>query len=129
AQLAVVHQVVGAPQQRLRVGPVLGVRGDSHAHRQPHAVDLDARYQGGEALGSVTGLGRVDVGKQQHELVAAPAEGAIGGALVGPQHVGDGDEGVVTDGVAEAVVDLLEVVEVEHDDVEWVVVAQGAGQL
>src|SRR5690606_32301227 len=129
ALLAEVHQVVGAPQEGLGVVAVDGVRGHADGGGEAHAVDLDLGDELGEALGGSLRLGGANLGQQQHELVAGPAEGVVGGAQLARQRLGDRDERGVAGGVPEAVVDLLEVVEVDHHQVERVPVALGARQL
>lgn len=83
---------------------------------------------GGDAPGgSASGLGR-GLRHQDRELVAADAEAVIGQAG-GLEDLGDGAEDLVAGGVAEAVVDPLEAVEVKEAEGEGTVVAGGAGEL
>jgi hypothetical protein len=58
--------------------------------------------------------GPLGVADQQHELVAAEASGAVTGAQHAVDPACDRPEQLVAGVVAEAVVDVLEVVEVEH---------------
>ena len=70
-----------------------------------------------EALGDVGGvLGALDVLEQHGELVAAEPGGGVGRAERREQPLADLAEHLVSDGVAEAVVDRLEVVEVDEHD-------------
>ena len=70
---------------------------------------------------------RVDVLEQHGELVAAEARGGVAGADAGVEALGDGQQDLVAGGVAEAVVDRLEVVEVEEDDRQAGLLAARAG--
>ena len=74
-----------------------------HAHRILHAV--------GEAVAGI----RAGAGQDRCELVAAEAiseRARVGGA----QRCRDGADALVADRVAEALVGLLEAVEIEHDE-------------
>ena len=80
------------------------------------------------ALGGVGRLLRADdVLEQDGELVAAEARRGVGGADARGQALGDLAQDLVAGGVAEAVVDRLEVVEVEEDDRDAVLLATVAG--
>jgi hypothetical protein len=70
------------------------------------------------------GLQRIGGGLEQHgELVAAePGDGVAGAGRAGDP-LRDAHEQLVTGGVAEAVVDRLEVVQVEEDDGDGAAVA------
>lgn len=69
-----------------------------------------------EALGEGGCLGGVGVAvEQDRELIPAEAGGGVGGAHGGGEAFGDGDEQVVAGVVAQAVVDDLEVVEVQDE--------------
>ena len=64
------------------------------------------------------GAPRALVWEQHHELVAADPVGAVGRAHRRVQALGKGADPRVAGLVAERVVDLLQAVEVEHDDAE-----------
>jgi hypothetical protein len=100
------------------------------------AAGRDAQLAAGDAVGPAQRvdqlardggevLGVVDAGQQQDELVAAePRDGvALAHALAEPR--GDATQQGVADGVAKAVVDLLEAVEVDEDEPDAVAVAVG----
>ncbi len=69
----------------------------------------------------------LDALEQDGELVAAEARGGVAGADARAQALADLEQDPVAGGVAEAVVDRLEVVEVDEDDGQADVVAAGAG--
>jgi len=56
------------------------------------------------------------IGQDGDELFAAVAGDEIGGAKVVAQHAGEGLQHAVAHGVPVGVVDLLEVVQVEHEE-------------
>ena len=119
--LGAVHRRVGVADQQLGVDHLARrCQGNAHAGRddQVPAVDLEGPAQlardalhdrenlllGGELL------------TDQDELVATEAGQGVGGAEQPGEPAGDGDQQLVAGGVAEAVVDPLEPVEVhEHD--------------
>jgi len=85
--------------------------------------------RGGDPLGDADRLAGVAQVLEQHgELVAAEAGDGVGRADAGAEPAGDGDEELVADLVAEAVVDDLEPVEVEEEDADGRRRLAGAGQ-
>ena len=70
----------------------------------------------------------LDVLQQDRELVAAEAGRGVAGADARVEPLGDLDEHLVAGSVAEAVVDGLEVVEVEEHDGEAAALAPRAGR-
>src|SRR5207248_505048 len=89
------------------------------------ASDLEARSGHAQLFDALANLlredvrpGRVRFGQQHHELVAAIAGGRINSAHAVSNHRGDGPQDLVAVKVAEAVVDLLEPVEVHHQQSE-----------
>ena len=62
------------------------------------------------------------IAQQHRELVTAQTRDHVGGAQPLPQHVSRPVEDRVADGVAVAVVDVLEVVEVDHQQRRWTAV-------
>ena len=114
--LGLVHRLVGVGQQ-LGVAQV-AEQGDADAGRHadgllperrhvlPHGLD--------QRLGDHGGLLQIGLGQEERELVAAQPRQHIGPAGAMAQLAGDGLEQVVARLVAEAVVDLLEVIEVHH---------------
>ena len=71
------------------------------------------------------GLGFGHVAQQQRELVAAESGDGVATAHTRPQSLGDDHQDLVADGVAEAVVDRLEVVEIDEEQGDSVVRALG----
>ena len=120
--LGLVHRGVGVPHQALRGHP--GPVGLRHADAGRHeALPVEQRHRLGDHLGQVVGQ-RVDaaapvgVGQEDDELVAAEAghRGVVarGEAYPLTHRLHD----TVAGGVAEAVVDELEPVDVEEDEAE-----------
>ena len=66
-----------------------------------------------DALGDAAGVFQVGVGHHHHELLAAVADGQVDGAHVRGQAHGELGQHLVADVVAEAVVDPLEVVDID----------------
>jgi hypothetical protein len=115
-----VHGHIGVAQQFL--GRVGARPAGGHAHagldRDPPAVEAERLVQGVERPAG-HGRGRLGVGHplQQHgELVAAEAGGGVGRAQAPLEPAGGGHQELVAGGVAEAVVDVLEVVQVDEQD-------------
>ena len=119
--LGVVHREVGVDEHLLARQPVRGVE-QRHPEARRHRARAPGRgrhrqrahrveHRGGDAVGL---LGR-RLGQQDRELVAAEAGEHVGLAQAAAQRVGDAHDQLVAGGVAERVVDRLEVVEVEHD--------------
>src|SRR6202021_1583540 len=71
-----------------------------------------------DALGGEGGLGFVGLGEEGDELLPADAGDEVAGAEVAGEALGGEGEGCVAALVAVAVVDLLEVVEIEQDEGE-----------
>ena len=115
-----VHGDVGVPEQLLAVGAVPRGQDDADAGLdvEDHAVDVERLVQGlAQPLGD--GLGLADaVHRRQHdgELVATEAADGVRVAQDGPQPRADLAEQLVPVGVAEAVVDLLEPVQVDEQE-------------
>ena len=106
------------------------------ASRESHRIDRDAEARRGPQLHGVDlerlrkpladpvdhGLDElrrfldIEVGKQDHELVAADPRHDVGVAGTGPQAAGHLDEQPVAVGVPERVVDVLEAIEVDAED-------------
>ena len=134
--LGVVHRPVGAPHQSLGVVAVLGSQGDAHARAdlQPVLADLD-RFGGQlvEAPCNLLRAGHRRVGAQQDgELVAAQAGDRVAVAQSVRHPAGDLAQQRIAVLVAEGVVDVLELVEVDHQEPDRgprpVGLDEGAGQ-
>jgi hypothetical protein len=115
--LGSVHGEVGGADQVGRAHPV-GAQRDPDRDPDAQVAALDAErllHRAQDPLGDHRRLGRLGEPLQQHrELVAAQARDGVAGAQRAGDPLGEGDEQLVADGVAEAVVDLLELVEVEE---------------
>ena len=109
---------VGALEQ---LGGLLGVLGNVATPAEDWsrpAADLDVGERGAGAVG---GLGRDlagDAGQHEHELLAAEPADSVAGPDDRAELGGGGGERLVALGVAERVVDALEVVEVDDGDAE-----------
>ena len=130
--LGAVHGAIGLAQQRGAVAAVLRVEGDAEArgdrdavrvdrHRRHHRIEQLARHQPG-----MLGLGQVL--DHQRELVTAEPRHRVGLAQTAAQaHAHDRQQPVAGD-VAQAIVDRLEAVQVEHHDGGDALVAARPGQ-
>ena len=118
--LGLVHRDVGVADQVLGRDRALMVGGDAdarvdrnavgpHHHRGRERVHDPARHARGRHL-------RVAVLDHHRELVAAEPRDEILGPQAGAQPQRDRDQQLVAGGMAEAVVDRLEVVEVDEQD-------------
>ena len=114
------HGDVGVAQQL--VGPPSGVAhgdADRRSHLQLVAVDDDRLADGLEQrLGDVLGDARLGAVEEHPELVAAETGGRVLGTEHLPDATGERDQQLVADGVAEGVVDDLEVVDADEQDGE-----------
>ena len=127
-----VHRGVGVADHLVGVGAglVLGDRDAEAAAQRDLLVAGDQRH--GERLEDpLGGVGRLlavlDVLEQHRELVAAEARGGVGAADALVETARHLDQHLVAGGVPEAVVDRLEVVEVEEDHGEPAPLAPAAG--
>ena len=132
AALGAVHRGVGVAQDVLRALVAEGAPGDADADR---GVDLllaqrDRVAQLGEdPVGDADRVARVlHVRQEDPELVAGQARERVVGADALLQQLGEGDQQAVADRVAEAVVDVLEAVEVEAEDGEGGAALADAGE-
>ena len=82
--------------------------------RPPVDRERPGREKQTETLGEVGELGPLDMRREHHELLPAPAEDEVAGAQRAAQPVVHVDEQPVAGGVAVGVVDRLEAVEVEE---------------
>ena len=118
ARLGRVHGDVGALHQRLDVAAVLGEHrdADAGAHEQRQAVEAERLLdRAGQLDGDLLGLLDRGAGRQQDgELVAADAGDQLGAGDAGLQAGADLAQQPVAGLVAERVVELLEVVEVDQ---------------
>jgi hypothetical protein len=119
--LGQVHREVGVAEQRVGVA-VAGVGGggdpDTGADRDRSAVQGDRHGQAGQdALGDTAG-GIGTTVDHERELVTADAGDDVARADAAAQSLGEGHQQLVALGVAPAVVDVLEVVDVHEQDAD-----------
>ena len=93
------------------------------------AVERVGRGRDGveDLLGDPDRLRRLGLWQQRRELVAADAAEDVRPPQTGAEALGDSDQQAIPDVMAEAVVDVLEVVEVEQQHRPGMVVALGVG--
>ena len=115
---------------------VLGVGGDTDAHRHPapghhllvpEGVALDPLAQ---ALGHRQGSGAVGVGERDHELLAPVPRRHVGGprpVFVLDQELAQGPEDLVAGEVTQGVVVVLEVIDIEEEQPHRGVAPVGLG--
>lgn len=117
--LCEVHRDVGVADDLVRCAAV-GLDRDADARRHerlPAADDERLAQPGDDPLGRVHRLrGARDVLEQDRELVTAETAGGVPAPAALAQALGDLDKQLVARAVTEAVVDRLEVVEVEQND-------------
>ncbi len=128
--LRLVHRRVRVAQQVARV-LVADAHHDADAHRNVDLLvaDVDApAHTPLEPLGELDRTRPIgDALTEDHELVAAEAGHEVAGAYEVAKPSGDGDEHLVADVVAEAVVDDLEPVEVDEEQRQGGVRLAGSG--
>src|SRR5437879_3464055 len=129
-----VERLVGAAQQlvaglRFR----LRVAGDADAHGdvQRPAARVDRRLVEGASasLGHRFAAGEIGLRKERHELFAPPSREEIGRAQAPRERVRRRHDDAIADQVTEAIVDLLEVIEIEDHEGERRAVALRAFEL
>src|SRR5690606_35110340 len=120
----------GVQQQAVHRYTALGVGGNADAASQQGAVGTGAEgpAEGGDyLLHHVHQVGGVTVFLDDHrKLVAADATHRIGGAQHTPQTVGHLADDGIPGGVAEGIVDVAEVVQIQHQHRQRLVGAQRA---
>ncbi len=117
-RLGPIQRQVGVAQDAIWANAAGRVRGDADAGADEHfaAFHHDRQSQRlGDPLGDLDGLLLVDDVLEQHrEFVATEARGGVAGAQACIDAVGHLDQQRVARGVAQAVVDYLEAVQVEE---------------
>ena len=124
-----VHREVGVPEHVVRGDVGTGALQAEARRRGDLAPVEDERRleRAAQALGDLPRLvGAREILEQDGELVAAEPRGGVLGAQAGRQSLGGRAQQLVADRVAEAVVDRLEVVEIDEDHRELTVVAPAA---
>jgi hypothetical protein len=127
--LGLVEGLVGSLEERGRVivGAELGDPGrEVEALEGPDGARADCELH---AAVELFGIGQVGLREDDRELVAAHAAGDVRAPNDRLQPLGDPGEDGVRGQVPDAVVDRLEVVDVEYDQRELAVVAMGTGAL
>ena len=128
-----VHRAVGADDQLVRGPAVVGIADDADRQRRLAAADrqLDGHRVDAEPdlLGQDEGAGRIGLGQEHHELVAAVAGGGVDLADAEGDDLADAAQDTVAVEVAEPVVDRLELVEIHHQQAEAAARAGAAGDL
>ena len=109
---------VGALEQVSGLLGVLREGGDAGRAFEVAAADEHLGERGAGALGRFRGRLSGDAREHEHELLAAEPADGVAVADDGAQLGGRGGERLIALRVTVRVVDLLEVVEVEHDDAE-----------
>src|SRR5919106_3528386 len=131
-ELGLVEGLVGGPQQLLGRGGVLGEAGQADGDGQPHpptvAVAAERLAVGGpaELLGHGQAALQVGLGQDEHELLAAVAGEGVDVADAAGDPAPELDQHLVAPLVAEAIVDQLEVVDVQHEQGQDAAEAAGA---
>src|SRR5438874_3740170 len=121
---SLVHRLVGEAEELVAAADAVGAQGDAEARRQrAHPLVGIGLESGAEPRRDRARVGPGRLDEDQRELVAADPEGRIGLAENGRELFGHALENGVPGGMAVAVVDLLEPVQVEHDQREWAPVA------
>ena len=124
------HRGLGTGDELARVRGVSRSFGDSDRDRDlPGEIERDLVQPLREAGGEGDGLHLVAPGQDHGELLAADPADDVRGPDGCAQMVGELGQHVVSDRVAEDVVHLLEVVDVQHHEHDVLVLARGPGQL
>ena len=124
------HRGLGAGDELARVRGVLGALGDPDRDGDPaREIELDVLQPLREPARQRDHVVLVARRHDHRELLAADPADDVGGADGRPQVIGEIGEHLVADGMAEDVVHLLEVVDVDHHHGDVLVRARGAGQL
>ena len=126
-----IHRLVGMAEQGVGVEAVGRVQRDADAGGDLHLLVLDGEggiEHVGQAVQGLLAFGEAgQFADQQHELVAAQAADRVVLAQALGQAAGDLDQQAVAGGVAPAVVDRLEIVEIEIAHGQQVAAPVGLG--
>ena len=123
AVLGRIERGVGGGEQLGGPDGVGGMRGDAGRALERLAADHDLGHRGARPLGHLARLGGLHPRQHEHELLATESADRVRLAHDRAQALGGGGQHAVALGMAVAVVDALEVIEVEHHD------AHGGGRL
>src|SRR5690606_13925923 len=123
--------LVGATDQRRQVVVRLQ-RGDADAqgHQQQFALHRQVVLGGlsAQLLGDLPGMVQVGLAQQQQELLSSPAADDVGAAQTAAQALGEGLQRLVAGVVAVAVIEPLELVEVDQQRAQRALLALGVLQ-
>ena len=125
--LGAIHRRACVAQQRLRVLPVLRIDADAHAAGGMKFVSIELERLGHgrqQPLNDGAGIVLVPLGQDDHELIPAVAGHDIGPRRACLDASRDALEHHVAGVVAEAVVDDLEVIEVDEQDQQALIAHQ-----
>ncbi len=130
ARLGSHHRGLRAGDELTGVRGVLGPDGDAGRHRQPSCnVRLELGESLPESLGERERGPHVARRKDDRELLASDSADDVGRPNRRAEDIGHFEEHLVADAMPVDVVDLLEVVEVEHDERDGVVLGRGPDEL
>ena len=130
-RLGVIHGHVGILQQGVDVGTIVGKDTDADARRRTQLATGNAvrlRQMAQDLAGQRGNLPDVAIGYVRHdddEFVAAETRHHVAISNAGTQALTDLDQQAVTHGVAKAVVDCLEAIEVDEQYRQAAIVATG----
>src|SRR3954469_12981232 len=128
--LGAVHRLVCRPEQRLRFGALLGADGDPKADRElPQKLLAAVHHRVMDPFGHGARLVPADLGQDQRELIAADPVDPVHLAAAVHQHPAQRLQRAAASRMAALVVDLLEPVDIAHEQREPPSVAIGAGRL
>ncbi len=116
-------------EELLPGGAIAGCAGDADAGGERQGAVVGVLERVAEAGGEVDCAVEVGVREKDAELFASHARGEIAGAEAGLQDLPDDGQGLISCGVAVAVVSLLEVVDVHEEDGEGAAVTLPVGEL
>ncbi len=127
---------VGIPHQGLTVGAIPGVKGDTHGETDIDLVTIEVEgvgVEGEQALAEADQIREALVSirrrEDQHEFIAPQTAQGVFRPQVPGQALPHVPEQLVAQGVATAVVDVLEVIQVEVEYRQMALVALGLGDL
>ena len=127
ALLGAIQRHVGALEQLVRSGTVLGIEADPDAGGDVQLVAADVERRPDRLEDLLRRLDRVlgvlQPAQNEDELVAAHARDGVLGAHRGAQAAAQRDQQGVADGVAQGVVDDLETIEIEEQDRQHLLMA------
>src|SRR5271165_514978 len=126
--LVLVKAFVGGFQEFGRRKPVLRVDGKADADGEGGRVGLQTQG-GADAAGDMVPTLAVSVQQKKREFVTAVTRGYFRGAALILHHPGQAVESAVAGQVAEAVVDGLQVIEIEKQESERLMSASSAADL